>query len=72
MAAKGRQFVYRYDGDPKSEEVEEDMFDEIPVPQQNAVIERKGKRWKVVAVNTEVTVSLPRAVPIYRVFLATV
>ena len=67
--ARGKQFVYRYDGDAKSEEVEQDLLDEIPVPEKDQTISRKGKNWKVVAVMTEQLLSNPPAIPVHRVFL---
>ncbi len=65
----GRQFVYRYDGDAGSDEVEVDLQDEIPIPERNQVLQRKGKSWKVALVQTERSVSHPPALPVYRVFL---
>ena len=66
---KGRQFVYRYEGDPKSEEEVADLDGEIQIPKKDDVIERSGKNWKVVHVNTEQLLSNPPAIPVYRVFL---
>lgn len=68
----GRQFVYRYDGDPQSEEAEDDFFGEIEIPKENTVIERNGKRWKVAAIQISQSVSHPPALPIYRIFLTKV
>jgi hypothetical protein len=67
--AGSRQFVYRYEGDPKSEETEQDLLGLIPVPEKDDVIERNGKKWKVVAVNTEQLLSNPPAIPVHRIFL---
>jgi hypothetical protein len=67
-----RQFVYRYDGDAKSDEVVEDFDGEITVPEKDQVIPRNGRNWRVVAVVTQQTLSNPPAIPVCRVFLAKV
>lgn len=61
-----RQFVYRYEGDPKTDEVEQDLDGDTPVPQKGAVITRRGTTWTVFEV---LTFSSPPAIPVYRVFL---
>jgi hypothetical protein len=66
---ESKQIVYRYNGDPKSDEVQPDLDGEIPIPQRDQIVMRNGKNWKVVQVNTETTVSVPKAVPIVRIFL---
>lgn len=68
MAKDSKTIVYRYDGDPSSEEIEEDMMGETSVPQKDAIVVRKGRRWKVVQVNVQRELTA-RAVPIHRVFL---
>jgi hypothetical protein len=65
----GRQFVYRYDGDAASDEVELDLQEETPIPEQNQVLKRKGNRWKVASIQIEQTASHPPALPVYRIFL---
>jgi hypothetical protein len=67
---RAKQIVYRYNGDPTTEESDLDMDGEKPVPEQGSVIERRGERWKVVQVKMEISAEEPFAVPIYRVFLA--
>jgi len=64
---KVKQFVYRYEGDPKTDEVVQDLEGDTPVPQKGAVIPRKGTTWTVVEVLTSHN---PPAIPVYRVFLA--
>ena len=63
-----KQIVYRYNGDPSSEEVVVDSLGEMAVPSQGGVIERKGKRWKVLAVNVET--GAKGQLPVHRVFLS--
>ena len=64
-----RQFVFRYEGDAKTEEVVQDFDGEIPLPERDAVITRNGKQWKVAAVMTEQLLGNPPALPVHRIFL---
>ena len=64
-----KQIVFRYNGDPTTEEMDLDMDGDKSVPEQGSFIERKGERWKVVQVNVETSVSEPFRVKIHRVFL---
>jgi hypothetical protein len=65
----GKQIVYRYNGDPTTEEIDLDMDGDKSVPEQGSFVERNGGRWKVVQVNVEMSVAEPFEVPIHRVFL---
>ena len=64
-----KQIVFRYNGDPTTEESDLDMDGDKSVPEQGTLIERRGERWKLVRVNVETSAEEPFAVPIYRVFL---
>jgi hypothetical protein len=64
-----KQIVFRYNGDPTTEEIDLDMDGDKSVPEQGSVIERRGVRWKVVQVITEASVSEPFQARIHRVFL---
>jgi hypothetical protein len=64
-----QQIVYRYNGDASTDEVEFDQDGDQEVPQKDSIITRKQGRWKVVHVIVEETVSVPKAVPVHRVFL---
>jgi hypothetical protein len=66
---RAKQIVFRYNGDPTTEESVLDMDGDKSVPEQGSFIDRKGERWKVVQVNVEISMTEPFAVPIYRVFL---
>lgn len=66
---KSKHIVYRYNGDPKSEEVFTDLGGELPLYSVGEVIVRNGKQWKVAAINDEITVAGAQAIPIHRVFL---
>jgi hypothetical protein len=65
-----KQIVFRYNGDPTTEEIDLDMDGDKSVPEQGSFVERKGERWKVVQVNVETSISEPFTAPIHRVFLA--
>jgi len=64
-----KQIVFRYNGDPSTEESDLDMDGDKPVPKQDSFIDRRGERWKVVQVNVERSAEEPFAVPTYRIFL---
>jgi hypothetical protein len=64
-----KQIVFRYNGDPTTEEIDLDMDGDKSVPKQGSLIDRRGERWKVVQVNVERSVTEPFEVPIHRVFL---
>jgi hypothetical protein len=56
--------------DPATEEHVVDFDGEETIPTNGAIIERKGKQWKVVAVHKEETVTTPKATPVYRMYLS--
>jgi hypothetical protein len=64
-----KQIVFRYNGDPATEEIDLDMDGDKSVPAQGSFIERKGERWKVVHVDAERNAVEPFEVPTYRIFL---
>jgi hypothetical protein len=66
---RAKQMVFRYNGDPTTEESDLDMDGDKSAPEQGSFIDRKGERWKVVQVNIERSAEEPFAVPIYRIFL---
>jgi hypothetical protein len=69
VATKGvRQFIYQYNGQGKSQEVEEDLSGRIETPSIGSVITRNGKEWRVFHVIAPV--SLIGTVPVIRVFLS--
>ena len=59
----GKQIVFRYNGDPTTEEIDLDMDGDKSVPEQGSFIDRKGERWKVVQVNVGTNVTEPFEVP---------
>ena len=60
---------YRYNGDASTDEVEEDILGDQEVPQKNSIVNRKQGNWKVVQVELIEAVSVPKAIPIHRVYL---
>jgi len=64
-----KQIVFRYNGDPTTEETDLDMDGDKSVPEQGSFIDRRGERWKVAQVSMETSAEEHFAVPIYRVFL---
>jgi hypothetical protein len=60
-----KELIYRYDGDPSTEERVTDVTGEGTVPKVGQIIERQGKEWRVV----EVPADYNRAVLLYRIFL---
>ena len=66
---RAKQIVFRYNGDPTTEESDLDMDGDKSVPEQGTLIERRGERWKVAQVSMETSAEEPFAVPIYRVSL---
>jgi hypothetical protein len=48
-----KQIVFRYNGDPTTEEIDLDMDGDKSVPKQGSFVDREGERWKVVQVNVE-------------------
>ena len=64
-----KQIVFRYNGDPTTEESDLDMDGDKSVPEPGSFIDRRGERWKVAQVSMETSMAEPFAVPIYRVSL---
>jgi len=64
-----RCFVYRYDGNTDTDEVEVDPIGCTPIPRANSVIVRKGSFWTVSFVEVETTERTHEIIPIFRVFL---
>jgi hypothetical protein len=63
------KMIYRYNGDPHSEETETDLDGVVAVPQFGEIISRKGKDWKMVHVLQHEIVAGPNQMPILWIFL---
>lgn len=69
MASKNaKQVVYRYNGVESSDEHETDFDGKIPTPATGNIVYRKGKAWKAVHVNTQV--SSDGSMPVVQIFLS--
>ncbi len=64
-----KQIVFRYNGDPASEEIDLDMDGDKSVAAPGSFVVRKGERWKVAQVDAERNTAGPFEVPTYRIFL---
>ncbi len=64
-----KQIVFRYNGDPTTDESDLDMDGDKSVPEPGSFVERRGERWKVAQVSMETSMAEPFAAPIYRVSL---
>ncbi len=67
MANESRQIVFRYNGDPHSEETEQDLDGDFPLPNAGDLMERNGKKWKVIKVDE--TRGSKTEWPVYRIYL---
>jgi hypothetical protein len=63
------QYVFRYNGDEKTDEIEVDLQGEKEMPRRGQILVRNGKQWKVVMVSTTRELSPSPPVPIHRVML---
>ncbi len=50
QAKKQKQLVYRFNGDPSSDEAVPDLDGDVAVPAKGAMVNVKGKSWKVAEV----------------------
>jgi hypothetical protein len=68
--SRGKQIVYRYNGDPRHDEVLSDRTGEMPFNWVGETLRRNGKKWRVAVINNDFDMTASaRAVPIHRVFL---
>ena len=66
----GRQIIYRFNGDPKYDEVVSDNTGTIFRPRVGDVVVKKGKKWRVTVVRDGFDMFASRtAVPVHRIFL---
>jgi hypothetical protein len=69
-ANHAKQIVFRYNGDPATDETDLDMDGDKSVPAQGSSDERKVERWKVQEVKIQTDPAEPFEVPVHRVFLS--
>jgi hypothetical protein len=65
----GKQIVYRYNGDPSTDQTISDRIGTILTPAIGAIVSRNGGEWRVVSVHYDLDLKGPMAVPIHHVFL---
>jgi hypothetical protein len=70
MKHNAKRVIYRFNGSDFGNEVELDLHGNIPVYGGGEIINRNGKRWKVVHVFLEESLSMPRIFPILTVSLS--
>jgi hypothetical protein len=67
---RGNQTIYRYNGDPQSDEVFTDRTGELPRHWVGEILRRNGKQWRVNVLRNDLDMlGSARAVPINRVYL---
>jgi hypothetical protein len=67
---RGKQIVYRYNGDPKYDEVVSDVLGSVPFLHVGDLLRKNGKQWKVAVVRDDLDMpGSSTAVTIHRVFL---
>ena len=67
---RGKQTIYRYNGNPGSDEVVSDRTGRMPLRWVGEMLRRNGKEWLVAAIRYDLDmVGSARAVAIHRVFL---
>lgn len=70
VQARGKQIIYRYNGDPKDDETVSDSVGKIPLSRVGEMLRRNGKQWRVAVVRDDFNMTSSKtAVPIHRVFL---
>jgi hypothetical protein len=68
--SRGKQIIYRFNGDPKYDETISDRIGDLPFRRVGDMIEKRGKEWRVAVVRDDFNISASRTViPIHRVFL---
>ena len=67
---RGKQIVYRYNGDPRHDETVSDMLGSMPFRRVGEIIKKNGKEWRVNVVRDDFNMAFSRtSIPIHRVFL---
>lgn len=67
---RGKQIIYRFNGDPKDDEVISDRRGDMTFRRVGDTLRKNGKEWRVTIVRNDFNMSASRtAIPIHRVFL---
>ena len=64
---QGKQIVYRYNGNPYTQDVMKDLKGEMPSHLVGEKVNRNGKLWRVDVVRNDSTL---KGIPVQRVFLS--
>jgi hypothetical protein len=64
-----RQMVYRFNGDPSTDETETDFNDSMQIPAAGSMCSQNGKTWFVSRVSVEEDLRGPRPIPRVQIFL---
>ena len=68
--SRGKQIIYRFNGDPKDDETVSDSTGSFPFRRAGETITRNGNQWRVTIVRDDYDMSASRAaIPVHRVFL---
>jgi hypothetical protein len=65
--SEGKQIVYRYNGNPYTQDVMSDLKNEMPWHRVGEKVNRNGKEWRVDVVRNDSTLN---GIPVQRVFLS--
>jgi hypothetical protein len=68
--SKGKQIVYRFNGDSSTQQTVSDRTGTLLTPLVGAIVKRNGMDWRVVGVREELDVKGPMSVAIHHVFLS--
>ena len=60
-----KDLIYRFNGDPSTDDYETDLSGDSAVPEVGDIVQRRGREWRVV----DVSVDYARAVVLYTIFL---
>lgn len=64
-----KQVVYRFNANPKDDQVKLDTDDEIIEPSRGDVLDIDGKKWRVNMVVTEHSLSTKGPIPVVTIYL---
>ena len=68
--SRGKQIIYRYNGDPKNDETVSDRIGNLPFRRVGDMIEKHNRLWMVSVVRDDFNMAASRTmIPIHRVFL---
>jgi hypothetical protein len=68
--SSGKQIVYRFNGDPKNDEIVSDRTNSLSLRKVGEILKKKGKAWRVAVIRDDFNMNLSQtAVHIHRVFL---